>query len=261
MVDHDVAPGKLDHCQICGSHDLELVLDVGHQPLCDSLLTADRLNEPEVTYPLRLFRCTICTGTQLDYVVDGSVVYAPEYPYRSGITRELAVYQEQFAAGIQTKVDLAEGSLCIDIGSNDGTLLTGFKKLKMRALGVEPTNIAEIARSENGIETIQSFFTEALAKEIRSDHGAAKVVTATNVFAHMAPLGEVIRGIDALLDADGIFVTESHYLLDAIRSTQYDTIYHEHIRTYSLKSLVTLFDFHNNVVVDVQRPDRYSCRS
>lgn len=257
MVDHDVKPGELSRCQVCGSSDLELVLDVGHQPLCDSLLTTEQLKEPEVTYPLRLFRCTKCTLTQLDYVVDGSVVYAPDYPYRSGITKELAVYQQQFADGVVSKIGLEEDSLCVDVGSNDGTLLTGFKKLKMRPLGIEPTNIADIAREENQIETIKSFFTEALAREVRRDYGAAKVITTTNVFAHMAPLGEVMRGINALLDDDGVFITESHYLLDVINTTQYDTIYHEHIRTYSLKSLVTLFDYYDMDVFDVQRADRY----
>jgi len=257
MIDHDVEYGSLERCQICGSSNLELVLDAGHQPLCDSLLTHEQLQKPEITYPLRLFRCPECTLTQLDYIVDGSVVYAPEYPYRSGITRELASYQQVFADGIVAKIGLEKGSLCVDIGSNDGTLLTGFKKNEMRALGVEPTNIAEIARSENNIETIQSFFTEALAQDIRRDYGAAKVITTTNVFAHMASLGEVMRGIDTLMDSDGIFITESHYLLDVIDTAQYDTIYHEHIRTYSLKSLVTLFDFYNMDVFDVQRADRY----
>ena len=257
MIDHDVEPGVLDRCQICGSSDLELVLDVGHQPLCDSLLTLDQLTEPEVTYPLRLYRCTQCTLTQLDYVVDGSVVYAPDYPYRSGITKELATYQQRFADGVVAKVGLPEGSLCVDIGSNDGTLLTGFKKLGMRSLGVEPTNIADIARQENKIETIKGFFTEYVATEIRRDYGPAKVITTTNVFAHMATLGEVMRGINALLDRDGVFITESHYLLDVINKTQYDTIYHEHIRTYSLKSLVTLFEFYDMDVFDVQRADRY----
>lgn len=257
MIDHDVAPGKLDRCQICGSNDLELVLDCGHQPLCDSLLTEDRLDAPETHYPLRLFRCTRCTLTQLDYVVDGSVVYAPEYPYRSGITKELAVYQQQFADGVVEQIGLEKGSLCVDIGSNDGTLLTGFKKLGMVALGVEPTNIARIAREENGIDTIQSFFTEEVAGDIRKEYGAAKVMTATNVFAHMAPLGEVVRGIVRLLDDDGVFITESHYLLDVINTAQYDTIYHEHIRTYSLKSLVELFGQYGMEVFHVQRADRY----
>lgn len=257
MVDHDVKPGKLDRCQICGCSDLELVIDVGHQPLCDSLLTRDRLDMPEAYYPLRLFRCPKCTNTQLDHVVDGSVVYAPEYPYRSGITRELRVYQEAFADTVISRLGIEENSLCVDVGSNDGTLLTGFKKRNMRALGVEPTNIALIARAENGIDTIQSFFTEALARDIRAEHGPAKVMTATNVFAHMAPLGEVMRGICALLDNDGVFITESHYLLDVLKGAQYDTIYHEHIRTYSLRSLVCLFEQYGMDVFHVQRADRY----
>jgi hypothetical protein len=150
-----------------------------------------------------------------------------------------------------------KGALCVDIGSNDGTLLTGFKQQGMRALGVEPTNIAKIARAENGIDTIQSFFTEALAKEIAKDYGKAKVITATNVFAHMAPLGEVVRGICALLDDDGVFITESHYLLDVVEKGQFDTVYHEHIRTYSLKSLVTLFSYYGMDVINVKRADRY----
>lgn len=257
MVDHDLPTGHLSRCQVCGSDDLELVLDVGHQPLCDSLLTDAQLHEPEMSFPLRLYRCVRCTLTQLDYVVDGSVVYKPEYPYRSGITKELRVYQEAFAEDVVSKIGLEEGALCVDIGSNDGTLLTGFKKQNMRALGVEPTNIAQIARDENGIETIQSFFTEALAEDIVRDYGKAKVITTTNVFAHMATLGEVMRGICALMDDKGVFITESHYLLDVLQGAQYDTIYHEHIRTYSLKSLVTLFEFYGLEVFSVQRADRY----
>lgn len=257
MVDHDVLPGKLDRCQVCGNTELELVIDVGHQPLCDSLLSDEQLDRPEVYYPLRLLRCPCCTLTQLDHVVDGSVVYAPDYPYRSGVTAELRVYQEAFADSVIDKIGLPDTSLCVDIGSNDGTLLTGFKKNGMVVLGVEPTNIARIARSENGIDTIQSFFTEALAREIIAEHGHAKVITTTNVFAHMAPLGEVMRGIATLMANDGVFITESHYLLDVLHGAQYDTIYHEHIRTYSLKSLVTLVEFYGMEVFHVQRADRY----
>jgi hypothetical protein len=257
IPDHDVAPGPLSRCQITGSSNLELVIDLDCQPLCDSLLTKEQLRQPEKTYPLRLYLCPESGLAQLDYVVEGSVVYHPDYPYRSGITRELEVYQRAFAKGVVEELGVPKGSLCVDIGSNDGTLLTGFKLQGMRALGVEPTNIARIAREENGIETLQSFFTEALAREIAKDYGKAKVITATNVFAHMAPLGEVVRGIRALLDDDGVFVTESHYLLDVVEKGQFDTVYHEHIRTYSLKSLVTLFSYYGMDVIAVKRADRY----
>lgn len=257
IPDHDVSPGPLNRCQITGSTNLELIIDLDSQPLCDSLRTREQLNQPEITYPLRLYLCPESGLAQLDYVVDGSVVYHSDYPYRSGITKELEVYQRAFARGVVDELAVPKESLCVDIGSNDGTLLTGFKLQGMRTLGVEPTNIAKIARDENGIETLQRFFTEALAKEIAKDYGKAKVITTTNVFAHMGPLGEVVRGICALLDDDGVFITESHYLLDVVEKGQFDTVYHEHIRTYSLRSLVTLFAYYGMEVIDVRRADRY----
>ncbi|MDF2970213.1 MAG: methyltransferase [Microvirga sp.] len=255
--DHDASPGHLSRCQISGSSNLELVIDLGHQPLCDSMLTEPMLDQPETTYPLRFYVCPESGLGQLDYVVPGEVVYHSDYPYRSGITKELAVYQGAFAEDVIGKLGIPPGSLCVDIGSNDGTLLAGFKRSGMRALGVEPTNIARIAREENGIDTIQSVFDETVAREIAKDCGKAKVVTATNVFAHMASLGEVVRGIAQLLDDDGVFITESHYLLDVIEKNQFDTVYHEHIRTYSLKSLVTLFSYYGMEIFHVRRADRY----
>ncbi|PIQ69048.1 MAG: methyltransferase [Candidatus Taylorbacteria bacterium CG11_big_fil_rev_8_21_14_0_20_46_11] len=256
-VNHDAPVGKLDRCQITGSKNLFEVIDLGHQPPCDSLLSADMLDQPETHYPLRLNHCPDSGLAQLDYVVDGSVIYYPEYPYRSGISKPLEVYQRAFADGVVKKLGTPKNSLAVDIGSNDGTLLTGFKRVGMKTLGVEPTNIAKIARKENRIETIQSFFTEALAKEIVKDYGHAKIATMTNVFAHMAPLGEVMRGLSALLDKDGVFITESQYLLDVLEKNQFDGIYHEHIRTYSFKSLVALFPYYGMEVFDVERGDRY----
>ena len=257
MIDQDVQPGRLDRCQITGSSELNLVIDLGHQPPCDSLLTAEMLNQPEKAYPLRLMHCPESGLAQLDYVVDGSEIYYPDYPYRSGISRPLEVYQRAFADGIVKRFAISAGALCVDIGSNDGTLLTGFKRHGCRALGVEPTNIARIARSENDIETIQQFFTKSLARDIVRDYGRARVITMTNVFAHMAPLGEVMRGLVQLLDSDGVFVTESHYLLDVLEKNQFDTVYHEHIRTYSLKSLLRLFSDYGMEVFDVERAERY----
>ena len=256
-VNHDAVPGRLDRCQITGSKNLFEAIDLGHQPPCDALLTSKTINEPEVYYPLRLMICPDSGLAQLDYVVEGSIIYPKDYPYRSGISAPLRDYQRAFADDIVKKFNIHPKSLCVDIGSNDGTLLTGFKRNNMRTLGVEPTNMAEFARKENNIETIQSFFTEALAKDIVKESGRAKVITMTNVFAHMATLGEVMRGLVRLLDKDGIFITESQYLLDVLESNQFEGIYHEHVRTYSLKSLVKLFPYYGMEVFDVQRASRY----
>ena len=257
-LDHNVPLGSITRCQVCGSENLELVIDLGHQPLCDSLLTEAQLNEPEDTYPLRLWRCLECSLAQIDYAVDGSIVYHPAYPYRSGITKELVTHQRSVAADVIGEFGIPKDSLVVDIGSNDGTLLRGFKEKGMRVMGVEPTNIAEIARKENGVDTVQAFFTEETAREIAKQHGKARVMTATNVFAHMAPLGDVMRGMSHLLHDDGVFVTESHYLPEIIKGVQYDTIYHEHLRSYSLKSLVKLFDLYGFTIVHTQVVNRYA---
>lgn len=255
-IDNNVKPGPLTHCQICGSKNLELVLDCGHQPLCDSLVSAERLSAPETYFPLRQFRCTQCTNNQLDYVVDGSTVYHPSYPYRTGVTRELAAYQSVFAKDVTDAYGLGAKSLVVDIGSNDGTLLKAFQAKGVAVVGVEPTNIALIAR-QDGVETVQAFFNEETARQIISGHGHANVITASNVFAHMAPLGDVVRGIQTLLADDGVFVLENHYLADVMLKAQYDTIYHEHIRTYSLKALVTLFELYGMRVFRAERVSRY----
>lgn len=253
---HFVKTGHISSCQICNSPKLYLILDLGYQPLCDTLLTKDMLNKPENTYPLRMMWCKDCTGVQLDYCVDGKVVYHPDYPYRSGITWPLVDYQRNLSLSLIKKYNLNSKDLVIDVGSGDGTLLEGFKRDGVRILGVEPTNMAKYANT-HGIETIQSFFDIKTSEKIKKKYGKAAIITATNVFAHMQTIGEVVVGIYNLLEDDGVFVSETHYLLDVIQDCQFDTIYHEHLRTYSLRSLIKLFDQYDFTVVDVERGSRY----
>jgi hypothetical protein len=255
--DRNAKEGPLTHCQVCGSGNLELVIDLGHQPLCDSLLSEENLKRTEVTYPLRQMRCVDCTNNQLDYVVASKTVYHAEYPYKSGVTKELVTYQRAMAKSIVEALSLPRGAFVVDFGSNDGTLLAGFQALGMSVLGVEPTNIAKLA-IEAGIPTRKAFFNSATAEEIVDAHGRASLITATNVFAHMADLGSVMEGIRTVLADDGVFVTESHYLLDILEKVQYDSIYHEHIRSYSLRALVTLCEAYGLHIFRAVRGDRYA---
>ena len=255
-VEHDLNVGHLVECQICGCADLIPIIDLGFIAPCDSLLWPEQLKKGETLYPLNLVRCAECTLVQIDYVVDPEELFFPEYPYRSGITPTLVDNLRSTGLTVVNRYNIAKGSLAIDIGSNDGTLLTGFKDIGLRVLGVEPTNIAEIANG-NGIETIQEFFTEDVAKGIVEKYGSASVVTAANMFAHVAQLGSLIRGAEHLLVDDGLFVTESHYLLDLLDTVQYDTIYHEHLKYYSMHSIIRLFDDYGFTVVDVDRISNY----
>ena len=139
---HDAIPGKLDYCQITGSKNLFEAIDLGHQPPCDALLTKDTINQPETYYPLRLMISPKSGLAQLDHVVDNKIMYPAEYPYRAGVSEPLRLYLQTFADIMVSRFNVPQKSLCVDIGCNDGTLLGGFRKLKMRTLGVEPTDMA-----------------------------------------------------------------------------------------------------------------------
>jgi hypothetical protein len=254
-INHDLSPGKINGCQICNSKQLSDILRLGHFAPCDSLLWPTQLDKPERTYPLNLVRCKKCSLVQIDYVVAPEELFFPDYPYRSGITPTLVTNLRATGRTIMDRLGINKG-LVIDIGSNDGTLLSGFKDAGMQVLGIEPTNIAKIA-NDNGLETIQEFFNENLAKKIVRERGFAKIVTAANMFAHVSMLGSLIKGVEALLDKGGVFVTESHYLLDLIETVQYDSIYHEHLKYYSLNSIIKLFEYYDFTVVDVDRIPNY----
>ena len=253
---HDLSIGLQTSCQLCGSIHLTLIIDLGHTPPCDSLLNKEQLNEPEKHYPLRLFKCDECDLVQIDYVVDPKVVFHNEYPYLGGITKTLANNLKNGAKKFVRDLNLPKDGLAVDLGSNDGTFLKGFKEEGMTVLGVEPTDIAKIATA-NGVNSIQEFFTEEVAKGIVKEHGKASILTAANMFAHVASLGDLMRGAEVLLEEGSYFVTESHYLLDIQDTLQFDSIYHEHLKSYSLKDLIFLFDCYDFTLVDAERIPNY----
>jgi len=253
---NNIQLGHIDVCQICQSADLQQVLSMGYFAPCDSLLTKEMLEQAEKSYPLNLIRCRACGLVQIDYVVDKRELFYPEYPYRSGITETLRNNLHAISKHVSNKIKLSENALVVDIGSNDGTILEGFKSSGMRVLGVEPTNIADIA-NQNGVETIKDYFSLDIAQQIITKHGKASLVVAANVFAHINELSSLIEGVHFLLEDEGIFVTESHYQLDILETLQYDSVYHEHLRYYLVKPLIKIFSEKGFTLFDIERIPNY----
>lgn len=249
--------GKQTYCQISGKKNLIDVIDLGNQPLADTLIEKKDLNKKVRKYPLKLLRSPTLGYAQLSYVVPGKKVYHPNYPYRPGITKEILMhYNDQVKENIKN-LNLQDGNLVVDVGSNDGSLLSYYKKFKMNVVGIEPTNIANIANN-NGIFTIKKFFDYSCSNQIVKKYGKAKLITSTNVFAHMSTLHDVMLGVVNLLDKNSYFIIENHYIKDILEYNQYDSIYHEHIRNYSLKSLIYLFNQYSLRVIDAIVVDRYN---
>ncbi len=160
---------------------------------------------------------------------------------------------QQVAAKIRETYQPPAGSLVVDIGSNDGSLLRPFKDVGHRVLGIDPAS--EIARlaTESGIETIPELMSLDVARKIRDQHGPAHVTCAFNVFAHADNLGEMAEGIRTMLAPDGLFLCEAQYLLDIIDKVLIATIFHEHMSHHSVKPMTQFLDRHGMELIDVER--------
>jgi hypothetical protein len=241
----------VERCQACAAADLESILFMGFLPPVNTMRPIGQRPQQEWSYPAELLRCRTCELVQLGLVVDASVLFPPEYPYTSGTTRILRENFRDLARECGERIGLDKSDLVIDVGSNDGTLLSSFAG-RCRLLGIEPTQAADLALKA-GIPTIKAFFGAAAVERALAEQGRAKIVTATNVFAHIEQVGEVIANIRRLLGPGGVFISESHYLLGLVETLQFDTIYHEHLRYYSLTSLKNLLERHEFEVFHVKR--------
>lgn len=229
-------------CQICNSPKLSEILFLGYLPPVNTMPKIGTRPAEEQSYPAQWLYCNKCHLVQLGCIVDPKILFPSEYPYTSSTTN---VLRENFAELYRESnrlLGIKQNDLIVDIGSNDGNLLSNFRN-KCRVLGITPEAVGKIA-IKKGIDTIIDYFGTKVVDQVIKSHGKAKVISATNVFAHMENIHEVVNNVVRLLKPDGVFISESHYLYSLIKTLQYDTVYHEHMRYYSLHSLKYLLSMH-----------------
>lgn len=245
----------LKNCRMCQSENLYKFLDLGFQPPSDMILSENDLNEPELLFPLNVLQCENCGLTQLGYAVNPKLLYGSRYKYESSITESGRNHFFLMADSICKKLSLGKNSFVVDIGSNVGILLEGFKNNGMRILGIDPAvEIYKIANNRN-IETWHEFFGPQTAEKVKNEKGKARIITGTNVFAHIDDKDGLMKALDILLEEDGIFVFEAPYLVDLLENLEYDTIYLEHLEYISVKPLIGFFEKYGMSVFDVEKHD------
>ena len=242
-------------CQICSDDKLFNFLNLGEHPAC-AFLTEAQL-KTEKRYTLDVYYCPTCGLVQLGHPVPQDVLFGDDYHHIAALSSSFKEHLKALAADTAKKFHLTPGDLVVELGSNDGALLEAFLPHKVKVLGVDPSDVSQIA-VDKGIPTIREFFNEKLSAKMAAEHGKAKVVASLNTFAHVSSLDSFVRGVRDLLTDDGVFITESHYVLDLIQDLQYDFIYHEHSRYYSVRTLVYLFGKHGMEVFDVERIPTHS---
>lgn len=234
---------KVESCRICQSKDLFTFLQLGPTPIPNGFLRKGQLNMPEKFYPLDVCFCQKCTMVQLAHVVSPEVMFK-NYLYIPSTSSTMTDHFTNLAQTLIQESKLTPSDLVIDIGSNDGTLLKAFKSQGIKILGIDPAKNLALKANAQGIKTIAALFNKNIAKSLKSDYQKPKIITATNVIAHVDNLHDFFEGVSLLLEKDGLFVAEFPYFLDLLKKVQFDTIYQEHLSYLSLTPLTTLLNSH-----------------
>tara|TARA_Y100000389_G_scaffold18855_1_gene16340 strand:+ start:2233 stop:3429 length:1197 start_codon:yes stop_codon:yes gene_type:complete len=178
------------------------------------------------------------------------LMFNKNYPFFTGSSKGMINHFKKYSNWIK-KNYLKKTKNLIEIGSNDGTFLNNFKGTKVSTLGIEPSsNVAKISKKK-GIKTINSFFTYQNVNKLKKYKKNTDIISAANVICHVPDLIDLIRGIDCLLNRDGLFIFEEPYLGAMYKKTSYDQIYDEHIFMFSVNSIKKIFELYSFDLIDV----------
>lgn len=238
-------------CRLCGSGNLASVVDLGATPPCELFLTAEQLDQPEMTYPLHLRVCPDCLLAQIPALISPEDTFT-EYAYFSSYASSWVEHARVFVHAAMRRLELGAESFVVEVASNDGYLLQHVVERGIRCLGVEPSvNVGNAARAR-GVPTVTEFLSPETGGAVRSEHGAADLVVANNVYAHIPDLIGFTKGLRALVADDGWVSIEVQHLLTLVELNQYDTIYHEHFQYYTVASAQRALASGGLALVDVE---------
>ena len=239
----------INSCQVSGSKKLIKVLSLGNVPFVNDTVKINSNNLITISAPLELYYCPKSELVQLNIEVDKKFYFQNHIPIQVVPQKILRDNFSQLRKQIDKNNFFEKNDLIVDIGSNDGNLLSNFKD-KFRVLGVTPENVGKLAIK--GIPMIIDYFDENVAQKIIKEYGKAKIITATNVFAHITEVNKLIKNIKKCLQIDGIFISESHYLLPLVKLIN-DTVYHEHPKVLFIEIFKISFAKHQLEIFKVEK--------
>lgn len=245
----------ITHCRVCGSDRLVKYLDLGMMPLANNLAASAVEARQMRRFPMQVQYCEECSLSQLTVVVDPREMFS-HYTYRSSVNKGYVKHCRAMAKAVKEPLGLLEDDLVVDVAGNDGTLLAEFKdELGVKVLNVDPAENISIIAAERGIPTITDFWSTEIAEKILEDYGRPKLITATNVFAHVDNVLEFVSAAKRCLREDGALILEFPYGVDFIEQHEFDTIYFEHLSYVLIEPVMQLASRTDLEVFDVQKQD------
>ena len=237
-------------CRVCTGSDLIEILDLGETPPANAYLTKKNLGKPEHLFPLILYFCRTCSLAQLLDVVRPDILFK-DYHYITSASTPLIEHFARYAKDVIQPLISSKNNLVVDIGGNDGILLS-FIRDTARVLNVDPADNLAGLSEKKGVPFYPAFFTSKVAEDIIANYGTATVVVANNVFAHTDPIRDVFAGVANLIGEDGTFIFEVHWAKHLLDEGCFDQIYHEHLCFYSLHAAKYLVESSGMSIFDVE---------
>lgn len=246
---------QISFCEVCGSTQLDSVLQLGAHPMCDDLVLVGD-NRVCREYPIEILFCNTCLTAHQRFQVPKQDLFPLSYHYRSRFTADVINGMRDLTESCEHRYGILKGRKVLDIGCNDGSLLDLFREKGAITIGVEPTGAAADADGkEHAI--YNDFLSSDSAHKVVQAHGQPDFITFTNVFAHVENLKEVLDSLSLLISPTTVLVIENHYLGSVLAGNQFDTFYHEHPRTYSFKSFQYMAASLGRSIQHVEFPSRY----
>ena len=242
---------KIIQCRLCNSKKIKKVYNFGLIPLGNNLQKSSLKSINCHKYPLSLNQCSACSHFQLSVSVNPKILYAKNYTYLTGITKTFNNHFSDYTSWIIKKCKIKKSSLILDIGSNDGTCLTYFKRNKMKVVGIDPAKKPSDIANDSGINTINNFFNKKTAFRIKKKYGQFDFITSHNVLAHTENIQEIFLSIFNLLKDHAYFCFEIGYFKEVIKHNLFDTIYHEHLDYHHAKPLLKFLQKIGFSVIDL----------
>jgi hypothetical protein len=245
---------EIKNCEVCGESHLESVLNLGLHPMCDDLIQVGD-NRTCREYPIEILLCNTCMTAHQRYQVPKEELFPADYHYRSRFTVDVLKGMESLVESCEDNFGSLKDKMVLDIGCNDGSLLDFFKNSGALTVGIEPTDAYKDAEDRHTV--YNNYLSKDVAEQVVFKHGKPDFITFTNVFAHIEDLRAMLEALKMLMKEDTVVVIENHYLGSVFDSSQFDTFYHEHPRTYSYTSFVYMANSLNSKIFGVEFPSRY----
>lgn len=246
-------------CEVCANTlNPQLSIDLGSHALCDDLVkVGNKLNN--LKYKQEIIICNECLTAHQMHPVPKEILFKEDCHYRASLTQDVINGMQDLVNKSLDYIHRRDSKMPIflDVGCNDGSLLKEFKsKMECFTIGVDPT---DAILENNGVinHSIQGYFNIKIAENIVEKFGKPDLITFTNVFAHIEDLDSVLKALKILISNETIIIIENHYLGSIFKQYQFDTFYHEHPRTYSLKSFEFIASKLDLEILDVNFPRRY----